>query len=180
MIKILALGDSLTAGYGLGPESSFAARLQQRLLGEGWNVQVINGGVSGDTTYDGLTRIKGLLRHKPELVIVQFGANDLYAGLAADQVQSNLEIMIDMCRDKDAEVILAGILGLVDQTDTHNKAVHHAFEQAAASRNIRFLPDFMPGIPGNPDLTLPDGIHPNRAGVDMMVENILPLVQSML
>ncbi|MFO7727579.1 MAG: arylesterase [Desulfonatronovibrio sp.] len=180
MIKILALGDSLTAGYGLEPESSFAARLHQRLLDEGNSVQVINGGFSGDTTSDGLTRIKDLLTHMPELVIVQFGANDLYAGLPAGQVQTNLETMIDMCRNKDAEVILAGILCLVDQADAHSQDIHQAFEQAALSRNVRFLPDFMPGIPGNPGLTLPDGIHPNRAGVDAMVENILPLVRSML
>lgn len=180
MIKILALGDSLTAGYGVGPENSFAACLQQRLLNEGWNIQVINGGISGDTTYDGLARIKGLLRHKPALVIIQFGANDLYAGLAADQVENNLEIMIDMCLDKDAEVILAGILCLVDQRDAHSKAVQRAFEQAALSRKVRFLPEFMPDIPGNSDLTLADGIHPNRAGVDRMVENILPMVLSML
>lgn len=180
MIKILALGDSLTAGYGLIPQESFPSRLQKRLLEDGQDVQVINGGVSGDTTHGGLNRLKSLLRHRPELVIIQFGANDLFVRLDTVQVRANLEKMIDMCRAQGAEVILAGIQCLVDPGDAYSTGIHQAFEDAALSRGIRFLPDFMPGIPGNAELTLPDGIHPNSAGVDRMVENILPLLNPVL
>lgn len=180
MIKILAFGDSLTAGYGLGPQESFASRLQQRLLTDGWKVKVINGGVSGETTHDGLLRLNSLLRQNPDVVIVQFGANDLFVGLKAEQVRTNLEKIIDACRDHGAEVILAGIACLVDLKDAYSAGVHQAFKQAAFSRSVQFVEDFMPGIAGNTELTLPDGLHPNREGVNIMVENILPLLGSAL
>ena len=176
MFKILALGDSLTAGYGLAPEYSFASRLEKALKHEGRKVRVINAGVSGDTTHDGLTRLKDLLRHRPDLVIIQFGANDLYSGLSADQVRTNLVRMIDMSRSLGAEVLLAGILCLITPDDPFSTSLHRAFKQAARSCSVPLLEDFMPGIPGNPDLTLSDGIHPNERGVDKMVENILPLI----
>ncbi|WP_035243786.1 arylesterase [Desulfonatronovibrio hydrogenovorans] len=180
MIRILALGDSLTAGYGLAPEDSFASRLEQALDNEGWDILVINGGVSGDTARDGLRRLPGLMKHEPDLVIVQFGANDLYAGLAAAEVRSSLERIMDICLDSGASVLLAGIKGLLNQDDDWSRQFQQVYEQVARSRNIPLVPDFMPGIPGNPDLTLADGLHPGPAGVDIMVANILPLVRSML
>ncbi|WP_045216150.1 arylesterase [Desulfonatronovibrio magnus] len=180
MITILALGDSLTAGYGLTPEDSFASRLEKRLQKDGWKIKVINGGVSGDTTHDGLMRLQSLLRHKPDLVIVQFGANDLFVGLMPGEVKTNLEKIIDACNDHGAKVVLAGIECLVDHSDAYSTEVHQAFKQVALSRQVQFIEDFMPGIPGNADLTLPDGLHPNRAGVDKMVENISPLLDSEL
>ena len=180
MIKILALGDSLTAGYGLAPENSFASRLEQALRKEGWNVRVINGGVSGDTAHDGLVRLNGLLEHNPDLVIVQFGANDMFIGLPVEDIRASLERIIDMSRKAGARVLLAGILCLLDQNDDYNNRFHRCFEEVAISWDVSFLPDFMPGISGNPDLTLPDGIHPNESGVDAMVENILPVLRPML
>lgn len=180
MLKILALGDSLTAGYGLAPEYSFASRLEKALKNEGRKVEVINAGISGDTTHDGLMRIKGLLRHRPDLVIIQFGANDLYAGLSAEQVRTNLMRMIDMSRSQGAAVLVAGILCLISPDDPLSTSLHRAFKQAASSCQVPLLEDFMPEIPGNPDLTLPDGIHPNERGVDKMVKNTLPLLLPIL
>ncbi len=174
MIIVLALGDSLTAGYGLAPEHSFAFRLEQALGDEGNDVQVINGGVSGDTAHDGLLRLDGLLKHHPDLVIVEFGANDVYMGLPVDDVRSSLERIIDRCRETGAFVFLAGVASLQDPDEDYSMRFHKAFDELAKSKGISFLPDFLPGIPGNPELTLPDGIHPNESGVDRMVENILP------
>ncbi len=180
MIKILALGDSLTTGYGLAPEDSFASRLEQTLIQEGLDIKVINGGVSGDTAYDGLARLKSLLRHSPELVIVEFGANDIFMELPVAEVKANLEKIIDICQQSGAMVLLTGVLSLLDLNDDYSMRFHKAFENAAQSKGVAFLPDFMPGIPGNPDLTLPDGIHPNESGVERIVENILPVLRPML
>ena len=174
MITILALGDSLTAGYGLPQEYSFASRLEQTLREEGNDVRVINGGVSGDTAYDGLLRLDSLLEHRPHLVIVQFGANDIYMGLPVDDVRTSLERIINRCRRAGALVFLAGIACLLDPDNDYSLRFHKAFDDLAREKGVPFLPDFMPGIPGDPELTLPDGIHPNKAGVDRMVENILP------
>jgi len=179
MLTILALGDSLTTGYGLAPENSFAFRLEQALTEDGLEVQVINGGVSGDTAHDGLMRLKSLIRHNPDLVIVEFGANDIYMGLPIAEVRTSLEKIIDICQKSGARVLLTGVLSLLDLNDDYSMKFHQVFEDVAQSKGLAFLPDFLPGIPGNPDLTLPDGIHPNESGVKRMVENILPMLRSM-
>lgn len=180
MIKILALGDSLTTGYGLASEHSFASRLEQALKQEGLEVRVINGGVSGDTAQDGLMRLKSLIRHNPDLVIVEFGANDIYMGLSIAQIGDSLEKIIDICQQSGARVLLTGVLSLLDLNDDYSMKFHQVFEDVAQSKGVTFLPDFLPGIPGNPDLTLPDGIHPNESGVARIVEHILPVLRSML
>jgi len=177
---ILALGDSLTAGYGLAPQDSFASRLEQALRQEDREVRVVNGGVSGDTAQDGLRRLKNLLRHEPDLVIVQFGANDMYMGLSAEEVRAGMEKIIDLCRERKALVLLAGIISLQTADDDYNQKFHRVFEEVAGNKDVPLLKDFMPGIPGNPEFTLADGIHPNEAGVDEMVKNILPLLRTML
>ncbi|MFW5731099.1 MAG: arylesterase [Desulfonatronovibrionaceae bacterium] len=180
MVKILILGDSLTAGYGLSRDDCLPGKLEQKLQHQGRDVQVINGGVSGDTTSDGLRRIEKLLRHQPDLVLVQFGANDLMAGFSAEKVQNNLEKIIGMCRDQGAEVLLAGIQGLEEQTTLTGQGIHQAFEQAARACRVKLVPDVMPGIPGNPGLTLADGFHPNAAGVELMADNLVPELNLML
>lgn len=177
---ILALGDSLTAGYGLGPDASFASRLEQALRREGRDVTVINAGVSGDTAHDGLLRLAPLLEHGPELVIVQFGANDFFMRLPVDQVRTSLERIIDACRATGASVLLAGVLGLRDPDQDYTGRFHALYAHLSQARQTPLVPDFMPGIPGNPALTLPDDLHPNEAGVEAMVANILPAVRSLL
>ena len=180
MFKILALGDSLTAGYGLPPEYSFASRLEKALGQEGKKVRVINGGVSGDTAYDGLRRLEELLKHRPDLVIVEFGANDLYMGLPVEEVSDNLTRIIDKCLSSGARVLLAGVLSLLNLDDDYMRKFHKAFEDVARSKGVVFLPDFLPGIPGNYEFTLPDGIHPNESGVNRIVEHVLPVLSPLL
>ena len=180
MITILALGDSLTAGYGLGPGSSFAAKLEQALRDEDRNVRVVNGGVSGDTASDGLRRLGPLLRHEPALVIVEFGANDIFMRLPVDEVRSSLERIIDNSKAAGARVLLTGVLALQDPDKNYSTRFHNLYQQISQAKQVPLLPDFIPGIPGNPALTLPDDLHPNEAGVDEIVTNILPMVRSML
>lgn len=180
MTTILALGDSLTAGYGLGPGLSFASRLEQALRHEGRSVTVINGGVSGDTARDGLRRLKSLLSHRPDLVIVAFGANDLFMGLPVKEVRTDLERIIDACRAAGASVLLTGVRSLRDPDKEYDRWFHDIYRKIAEEKAVPLVPDFIPGIPGNPALTLPDGIHPNEAGVDVMVANILLALRPIL
>lgn len=180
MTTILALGDSLTAGYGLGPGLSFASKLEQALRHEGRNITVINGGMSGDTARDGLRRLAPLLRHKPDLVIVEFGANDLFMGLPVEEVKADLGEIIDACRAAGARVLLAGVCSLRGLVEEYDRRFHDLYQELVDEKAVPLVQDFMPGIPGNPELTLPDGIHPNEAGVDVMVANILPVLRPML
>lgn len=180
MITILALGDSLTTGYGLAPKASFASRLEQALKGEDRDARVIDGGVSGDTAHDGLRRIDRLLAQNPDLVIVEFGTNDWYSGLPVEEIKANLARIIDRCRDADARVLLAGVRSLSGQGDEYDATFHNLYQELAREKQVPLMPDFLPGIPGNLELTLPDGLHPNEAGVDAIVAAALPILRPML
>lgn len=180
MHTILAFGNSLTAGFGLAPDRSFAAILDRELREQGMNARVVNGGVSGDTTFEGLRRLEGLLRNEPDLVLVELGANDLLLGLPVETVRANLERIVDACLDRGAEVILAGVSSLEGMDGDHTERFHAAYADLASSRNIVLIPDFLPGIPGDPECTLPDGLHPNEAGVERIVRTVLPYLRAHL
>ncbi|WP_291323433.1 arylesterase [Desulfonatronospira sp.] len=180
MITILALGDSLTAGYGLGPGMSFASRLEKALTEEGWEVSVINGGISGDTTLDGLRRLDGLLRLRPDLVLVELGPNDFFMELPLREIRTNLDQIISACLESNARVLLAGFESLQGYYPGYDEDFHKIYREIASSRQVPLCPDFLPGIPQNPELTLPDGVHPNDAGTQKIVEHILPAVKKEL
>jgi acyl-CoA thioesterase-1 len=177
MHTILAFGNSLTAGFGLAPDCSFAALLDRELREKGMQARVINGGLSGDTSFEGLRRLGGLLEHKPDLVLVELGANDLLVGLPVETVRANLERIVDTCLDTGAEVILAGVRSLEGMDGDYTERFHGAYADLARSRNIVLIPDFLPGIPGDPQFTLPDGLHPNETGVERIVRTVLPYLQ---
>lgn len=177
MQTILAFGNSLTAGFGLARDSSFAALLDRELRENGKDARVINGGVSGDTTFEGLRRLDGLLRHEPDLVLVELGANDLLMGLPVETVRANLERIVDTCLDTGAEVLLAGVRSLEGMDRDYSQRFHAAYADLARSQNIVLIPDFLPGIPGDPDFTLPDGLHPNERGAERIVRTVLPYLQ---
>jgi acyl-CoA thioesterase I len=180
MITILALGDSLTTGFGLAPEASFASRLEQALRREDRDIRVIDGGVSGDTAYDGLRRIDRFFAYNPNLVIVEFGTNDWYLRLPVEEIKANLARIIDKCQDADALVLLTGVRSLSGQGDEYDARFHGLYQELAREKNVPLMPDFLPGIPGNLELTLPDGLHPNEAGVDAIVAAILPVLEPMI
>ncbi len=180
MIKVLALGDSLTAGFGLDPEHSFASRLEQELGREGYMVRVINGGVSGDTTWDGLQRLDALLGEQPDIAIVELGPNDFFSGVGAHRIQDNLDKIVRACLESGARVLLSGFLSLQGFDPYYTRSFHEVFPALSRSRGVPLFPDFMPGIPGNPELTLPDRMHPNSRGVDRIVQDILPYLRPLL
>lgn len=179
-MHILAFGDSLTAGYGLRPSASFAAQLEARLLENGHAVRVTNAGVSGDTTSGGLARLDWSLEDKPDLVILELGANDGLRGLDPERMRANLQAMIQACHAAGARVLLAGMRAPVNWGLQYRAAFEAVFTQLADEHDIAFYPFFLDGVINDGALLLDDGLHPNERGVARIVEGILPLVEEEL
>jgi len=177
---ILALGDSLTAGYGLTQQDSFPARLQAALRTTGIEARVVNAGVSGDTSAGALRRVDWLMTQKPDLVIVEFGANDGLRGLDPAETKRNLDSLIVRVRQQGARVLLAGMLAPPNLGRDYGAAFNAVFPQLAKRHKVVFYPFFLDGVVAKPALNLGDGIHPNAKGVSVIVERILPYVRRAL
>lgn len=175
-IHILAFGDSLTAGYNLPPSKSFAAQLEERVLSQGRKVRVTNAGLSGDTTSGGRTRLAWSLQDKPDLIILELGANDGLRGLDPTSMRENLEAMIQECLNTGARVILAGMRAPVNWGEAYRKEFEKVFPELAQKHGLPLYPFFLEGVITNPALLLEDGLHPNANGVERIVDGILPLV----
>jgi acyl-CoA thioesterase-1 len=175
-MHILAFGDSLTAGYGLPADKSFAAQLEQRLLDQGRDVRVTNAGVSGDTSGGGLARLAWSLEDKPHLVILELGANDGLRGLDPGRMRDNLDAMIRQCLEAGARVILAGMRAPVNWGLAYRRQFDDVFPELADEHGLQLYPFFLEGVIRDPSLLLDDGLHPNADGVARIVDGILPLV----
>lgn len=180
---MLAYGDSLTAGYGLKPAESFPVRLQAALRRSGVAARVHNGGVSGDTTAAGRARLawglKGL-KAKPDLVILELGANDMLRGIDPAQAQANLDAMLIELRRRGITVLLAGMLASPNLGPDYRRRFDAIYPRLARKHGARLYPFFLRGVTGRRALLLPDGLHPNAKGVDVIVRGILPEVRGML
>jgi len=179
-ITILAFGDSLTAGYGLAEDESFPVLLESALKKQGMAVRVINAGVSGDTSAGGVARIGWSLADKPDLVILELGANDALRGLDPAQVRRNLAAIINQCRVAGARVFLAGMKAPRSLGADYTGRFDPIYPELAAEFSIPLYPFFLAGVTGHPDLNQGDGIHPNAAGVKVIVEKMLPVIQKVL
>jgi acyl-CoA thioesterase-1 len=175
-VHILAFGDSLTAGYNLPASQSFAAQLEKRLIDEGRSVRVSNAGLSGDTTSGGLARLAWSLQDKPDLVVLELGANDGLRGLDPANMQANLDAMIEQCRQAGARVILAGMRAPVNWGEAYRRQFQKVFSELAEKHDLTLYPFFLEGVIGNQKMVLDDGLHPNALGVARIVDGILPLV----
>ncbi|UTF51342.1 arylesterase [Desulfomicrobium sp. ZS1] len=175
-IHILAFGDSLTAGYNLPPSKSFAAQLEERVQSQGRKVRVTNAGLSGDTTSGGRTRLAWSLQDKPDLIILELGANDGLRGLDPVFMRENLDAMIQECLNTGARVILAGMRAPVNWGEAYRTEFEKVFPELAEKYGLPLYPFFLEGVITNPALLLEDGLHPNANGVERIVDGILPLV----
>ncbi|KIL98011.1 Arylesterase precursor [Paramagnetospirillum magnetotacticum MS-1] len=178
--RILALGDSLTAGFGLAPEEAFPARLERALRAEGRDVTLINAGVSGDTTAGGKARLDWALAAKPDLAILELGANDGLRRLDPALTRANLDFILKRLEAAGIPVLLAGMLAPPNYGKTFEAEFKSVFTHLAASHDVVFYPFFLDGVAGEARLCLPDGLHPNARGVDLIVERILPSVRKLL
>jgi len=179
-LVILAFGDSLTAGYGLVRSQAFPAVLEKTLQERGWNVRVINAGVSGDTSAGGRARLAWSLAEKPHLVLLALGANDALRGVPPERVQDNLAAMIAASQEAGARVLLVGMLAPRNWDADYQRRFNAVYPQLAAQYGIRLYPFFLEGVYGRPELLLEDGLHPNAAGVETMVAGMMPLVEAEL
>jgi acyl-CoA thioesterase I len=179
--RLVAFGDSLTAGYGLQPKEAFPAVLGARLRADGYDVKAMNAGVSGDTTQGGLSRLSGVEALRPDLVILELGANDMLNGFDPELTEANLEEMILRLRSKGAYVLLAGMRARSDALDETERARFDAlFPSLAARHALPLYPNFLEDVVDDGHLVLWGGLHPNRDGVRIIVDRIAPLVERTL
>ena len=178
--RIAALGDSLTAGFGLAREDAFPARLEAALRAQGHQWQVIDAGVSGDTSAGGLARLGWVLADAPEIVIVELGANDGLRGLSTDRMEANLDAILAQIGEAGAAILLAGMRAPANFGADYADAFYAVYERLAARHGVAFYPFFLEGVAMEPALNQDDGIHPNAAGVAEIVRRILPHVVALI
>ena len=174
--RLLVLGDSLAAGYGLAADESFPAQLGKALGDAGQNVVVINAGVSGDTTAGGLSRLDWALQDHPHLVILELGANDALRGLPAQQSYDNLDAILSRLGKEGVGVLLAGMRAPRNLGPEYAEAFDRIYPQLADKHGIALYPFFLEGVALDLALNQADGIHPNADGVKVIVEQTLPYV----
>ena len=176
--KILVLGDSLTAGYGLGPGQSFPVQLDVALKSAGHEVEVINAGVSGDTSAGGRGRLAWLLGggSGPDLVIIQLGGNDGLRAIDPAATKTNLAAIIRQAKSAGSGILLAGMLAPPNLGREYAESFNRIFPALAEEYRVHFYPFFLKGVAGNTALNQQDGIHPTADGVKVIVNNILPSV----
>lgn len=177
---ILDFGDSLTAGYGLMPEQAFPARLEAWLGQHGIAARVVNAGVSGDTTTDGLARLDWALADKPDLVILALGANDALRGIDPATVRANLDKMLQRIGATGARVLILGMLAPPNWGPDYDRAFDQIYPQLAKAHEAALYPFFLEGVAMKPGLNQPDGLHPNEHGVAVLVDKIGPVVAGLL
>ncbi|TPJ55536.1 MULTISPECIES: arylesterase [unclassified Mesorhizobium] len=175
--KIVGFGDSLMAGYGLGPDEGFTDRLQAALRARGRDVTVANAGVSGDTSSGGLARLDWSVPDGTQLVILELGANDMLRGVSPDITRKNLDTMLAKLKERKIAVLLAGMRAAPNLGADYQNAFDAIFPELAAKYGVTLHPFFLDGVAGQSALQLEDGLHPNAKGVAQMVERILPAVE---
>ena len=182
-IHILAFGDSLFAGYGLPSTQGFAPQLQDALRRNGVRAHVTNAGVSGDTSTGGRGRLAWTLdglKAKPDLVIVELGANDLLRGVPPAVTRDNIDAILSELRKRGLKAVVAGMLAPPQVGPTYQRAFNGLYPDLAAKYGAPLYPFILNGVVGNRALVLPDNVHPNAAGVRRMVTGMLPVVQGAL
>jgi acyl-CoA thioesterase-1 len=176
-LTIVAVGDSLTAGYGIEESEAYPALVEKALRVEGMKVQVVNAGVSGETSSGTLARLDWVLTLDPDIVILETGANDGLRGLDTTMVRDNLEQIIDLLQQRDIVVILAGMKMVWNLGPAYTGEFNRIFPDLAAKKGLIFMPFFLQGVATDPALNRDDGIHPNPAGHRIIADNILPFVR---
>jgi acyl-CoA thioesterase-1 len=171
--KIIAFGDSLTAGFGLEEIESYPYLLQQRLKADGFDYEVVNAGVSGDTSLGGLERIDWTLESEnAEVLILELGANDLLRGVPPGKMKENLDKIIEKAKAKNVDVLLCGMIAPPTMGAEYQRAFSDAFPDLAEKHDVEYVPFLLDGVALNSDLNQADGIHPNAQGTRMMMENV--------
>ncbi len=173
-LVLVAYGDSLIHGYGLAPGDTLPEQLQTKLRQEGWNVTVLNGGNSGDTTASGLARLDWTLAEPPDALLLALGANDGLRGLDPSETEANLRAIIEELRVRGVPVQLAGMLAPRNLGPDYAAEFDPLYADLATEYELVLTPFLLDGVALVPELNQPDGIHPNAEGVEAVVETLLP------
>lgn len=179
-LKIVAFGDSLVAGYGLTASKAFPTQLEAALKARGHNVEVLNAGVSGDTTAGGLARLEWALPQDADAVLLELGANDALRGLSPELARKNLEAMLKILKQRNLPVLLAGMRAPNNWGADYAQAFDRMYPELAANYDALHYPFFLEGVALQSELNQADGMHPNEAGVAEIVRRILPLAEQLV
>lgn len=179
-LRIVGFGDSLIAGYGVGPGQGFTERLQAALTAKGIDAEVANAGVSGDTTSGGLSRLDWSVPDGTALVILELGANDMLRGVTAQVTERNLGAMLARLKERNIRVLLAGMRAAPNLGRNYQDSFDPIYPRLAEQYGYPLYPFFLEGVAGKPELLQADGMHPNARGVDVIVSEILPMVERAL
>ncbi len=177
---VVFLGDSLTAGLGIGEAEAFPERVRLGLAAEGIDVRVVNAGVSGDTTAGGLARLAWVLRQRPDVLVVGLGANDGLRGLALEETEDNLRRIVETAHDAGARVLLLGMMLPPNYGPEYTTGFQAIFPRLAADLETPLVPFLLTGVAGIPELNQADGIHPTAQGHRLMAANVLPLLRPLV
>ena len=178
---ILVFGDSLSAGYGVPPGQGWVDLLAKKIEHAGYDFNVVNASVSGETTEGGLARLpRALALHRPRVLILELGANDGLRGLPVADAQDNLDHMIILAQSHDARVLLVGMLMPPNYGERYTSAFHAAFGDLAQSHHLALVPFLMAGVALHSELIQADGLHPNERGQPLLLDNVWPVLQPML
>jgi acyl-CoA thioesterase-1 len=179
---ILFFGNSLTAGYGLDTKESFPSLIQNRIDSLGLDYMVINAGLSGETTSGGKNRLEWVLKQKVDVFVLELGANDGLRGIPLSETKRNLQTIIDVVLEKNTEtaIVLAGMQIPPNMGQEYTSEFRTIFPDLAKSNDIALIPFLLDGVAGNPDLNLPDGIHPTAEGQKIVRDNVWSILEKML
>jgi len=179
-VRVLGLGDSLMAGHGLPPEDTLPVRLEARLKADGFAAKVINGGVSGDTTAGGLARLDWALGDKPRYVLVELGANDALRGLDPSEAYDNLDKILARLAAAKIGTLLIGMRAPANWGRQYQAAFDAIYPKLAAKYRVPLYPFLLAGVALDPKLNQSDGLHPNAAGVAIIVAHLAPVVERLI
>jgi len=178
---IVAVGDSLTAGLGVDESAAYPAQLQRKLAGDGYYFNVVNAGVSGETSSGTLTRIEWVISNlKPDIIILETGANDGLRGIDPDILIKNLDRIISIIKANNIEVLLCGMKMLPNMGPEYSKAFTRVYPEIAKKHEIPLIPFFLEGVAGDPRFNQPDRLHPTAKGYLRIVDHIYPYVLDMI
>ncbi|WNJ17184.1 arylesterase [Pontibacter sp. G13] len=179
---VLFFGNSLTAGYGLSPEQAFPALVQQKIDSAGLDYEVINAGLSGETTASGLNRLDWVMTEQVDVFVLELGANDGLRGIDTEETRKNLIAIIQKVREKSphANIVLAGMMVPPNMGEDYAAKFRFLYPELASQYQLALVPFLLDGVAGNPDLNLPDGIHPTPEGHQIVAKNVWTILAGLL
>ena len=177
---IVAVGDSLTAGFGVAADESYPALLERKLREEGHEYRVINAGINGEKSGEALARINQILSLKPDIVILQTGANDGLRGVSPEEMKGNIRAIVRTFTENGITVVLAGMENLKRRKGDYDEAFARVYPEVAREQGVILIPLFLAGVAGDPGLNRGDGIHPTAEGYRIVVETVYPFVAEAL